>query len=67
MTKPDNPQAFPVATDANFGNEGMDLRDYFAAKAMQGLLSYPEQQQPDQRLAKSAYDVADAMLAHRER
>jgi len=31
--------AFPSPTDGMLDNEGMTLRDYFAAKAMQGLMS----------------------------
>jgi hypothetical protein len=44
--------------------DGMSLRDYFAAKAMQGLLTnfgYEEN-----GYAQSAYKIADAMLAARE-
>lgn len=44
--------------------EGMSLRDYFAAQALttrsRGGTNY-------QRLAETAYDLADAMLAERER
>lgn len=46
----------------NDNMNGMDLRDYFAAKAMQGLVlecnSVTE-------LAKEAYRVADAMMKTR--
>ena len=52
--------------------QGMTLRDYFAAKAMQGILaSYPkwthngEQVEPEE-LARIAYVSADAMLKTRE-
>ena len=64
-----NPPAFPVGLEA-FGEDktGMTLRDYFAAKAMQALLS-----DTDWRLdmdiedtAKAAYMTADAMLKGRE-
>ena len=57
--------AFPK----NYGipNEGMTLRDYFAAKAMQGLLiSSSEYGIEEQDCAKYAYQYADAMLAERE-
>jgi predicted RNA polymerase sigma factor len=54
--------AFPLSTDAMFDNEGMTLRDYFAAKAMQGILF--EGIDPEQT-AKHAYDMADAMLKAR--
>jgi predicted RNA polymerase sigma factor len=40
----------------------MTLRDYFAAKAMQGILF--EGLEPEQT-AKHAYDMADAMLKAR--
>lgn len=41
--------------------DGMTLRDYFAAKAMQGLLANKGACHPD-----DAYEMADAMLAARE-
>ena len=48
-------------------NDGMLLRDYFAAKAMQGMLAactgWSEQEQ--QRLAKCSYMMADAMMKAR--
>jgi len=47
--------------------EGMTLRDYFAAKAMQGLL--PQALKQDWSLVETAarsYAVADAMMKARE-
>jgi hypothetical protein len=46
----------------------MTLRDYFAAKAMQGMLACPAQPQsgPDM-YARDAYAIADAMLKAREK
>jgi hypothetical protein len=47
---------------------GMTLRDYFAAKAMQGMFAsgnLPKSVQDDE-LASVAYQVADAMLKARE-
>jgi hypothetical protein len=46
---------------------GMTLRDYFAAKAIQGMLACPVQPQsgPDM-YARDAYTIADAMLKARE-
>jgi hypothetical protein len=41
------------------------LRDYFAAKAMQGLLS-SDVNAPLEVFAKQSYKVADAMLKARE-
>ena len=47
-------------------SDGMNLRDYFAAKAMQGMLSAPVLASSDQfMLARDAYTVADAMLLER--
>ena len=40
---------------------GMTLRDYFAAKAMQGLLA-SEVNAPLKTFAKQAYTMADAMM-----
>jgi hypothetical protein len=52
-------KAFP-----NHRSEGMELRDYFAAKAMQGYAVgdhwYPNE------IAKKAYDLADAMMEARK-
>jgi hypothetical protein len=45
--------------------DGMTLRDYFAAKAMAVLL-HPVGDDPDEEhIAMMAYDMADAMLAER--
>ena len=48
---------------------GMTLRDYFAAKAMQGWITarHPDHHGEDgpETLASDAYTVADAMLAAR--
>lgn len=47
---------------------GMTLRDYFAAAALQGVISAAYEcgcQAPD--VAKEAYDAADAMIAEREK
>ena len=65
--RPKNPDAFPCDTRST-GYSGMTLRDYFAAKAMQGLTSkYGETLQVsyDSR-AKESYKIADSMLKARE-
>ena len=80
--KPNNPSAFPVtATEQSYHNQsplmpesGMTLRDYFAAKAMQGLLSsyhgssdaYLAIQNKPDKIAKDVYKLADEMLKQRE-
>ena len=43
----------------------MTLRDYFAAKAMQAILSDPSYSSPDDKLAEASYWIADAMLKAR--
>lgn len=49
------------------GHDGMTLRDYFAAKALTGLLTNPnnEDNEIDKFVAADAYRMADAMLAAR--
>jgi len=75
--------AFPVPNDANVNDEeGMTLRDYFAAKfahaelmtccvpgaACDALLEAIEKtgESPEDHMARCAYDLADAMLRARE-
>ncbi|KUQ97991.1 hypothetical protein AWI31_04420 [Enterobacter hormaechei subsp. xiangfangensis] len=50
----------------DFGGRGLTLRDYFAAKAMQGRLANPDWLCSDDRTATEAYQIADAMLRARE-
>ena len=61
-----NPPAFPVA----YGGgriEGMTLRDYFAAKAMQSMNSREDYlDAPANLIAIDAYALADAMLKERQ-
>jgi hypothetical protein len=47
---------------------GMTLRDYFAAKAMQGMVNYGpwSDNQDRMQIAERAYKMADAMLKARE-
>ncbi len=44
---------------------GMTLRDYFAAKAMQSFTTTDRMLWSNERMAAEAYDVADAMLKAR--
>jgi hypothetical protein len=70
-------KAFPqrVSTEYQYQVEhGMDLRDYFAAKAMQGMMSDPDHQLGawdnyvdwHKNLTSQAYQIADAMMKARE-
>ena len=66
-----NEPAFPNEGFNGWGEpfKGMTLRDYFAAKAMQAILSEdPEYHQKYQfiDLAHFSYKCADAMLKERE-
>ena len=58
--------AFP---SDSYGEVGMTLRDYFAAKAMQGFAADPEANWQDGSglpgMARCAYQWADAMLKAR--
>lgn len=66
MTNKDNGgPAFPGENPLEFVT-GMTLRDYFAAKAMQGMIaSYGYLRSEVDVMAESAYDCADAMLKER--
>jgi hypothetical protein len=63
--------AFPDGSTNEWGNAtrgGMTLRDYFAAKAMQGVLASPLlTAKTDEELSASCYKMADAMLKAREK
>ena len=63
MNKETGGPAFPT-NDVCYN--GMTLRDYFAAKAMQAILSDPNFSIPDDKLAEASYWVADAMLEARK-
>ena len=60
--------AFPVFPETGGGHaaafQGMSLRDYFAAKAMQGVIAAENYRTHE--LAQYAYEVADAMLKARK-
>ena len=64
-------KAFPWSIDNGEsvrGENGMDLRDYFAAKAMQGLIhhfDFMTFRDDPKRVASWAYDAADAMMKAR--
>ena len=69
MTNINDVPAFP-RDHAHDGHNGMTLRDYFAAKAMQAYFSDPAAGFGSDGIAeasKAAYRIADAMLAERER
>jgi hypothetical protein len=67
----DGGHAFPQPLELI--GRGMSLRDYFAAKALQGMMAYCNKDRGDfhtnssfENNAKYAYQQADAMLKARE-
>lgn len=67
MIKQTGGPAFPNTAFTSSRNEqqGMTLRDYFAAKAMQGLLASTKTDD-GAMIARDSYAMADAMLKARE-
>ena len=66
-----NESAFPWQIDNGEtmrGHKGMTLRDYFAAKAMQGMLASQSNMLviTKEYLAETSYEYADAMMKARE-
>ena len=68
-----NKSAFPTSNWTQMApmssgyDEGMTLRDYFAAKAMQGIVSKEASHVSwVEEYAKNAYKMADAMMKARE-
>ncbi|HDL6618038.1 hypothetical protein V2A84_09625 [Yersinia sp. 2553 StPb PI] len=60
--------AFPWCGDLNDTPHiglGMQLRDYMAAKYMQGVSANPERLYSNDDLAEEAYQMADAMIKAR--
>ncbi len=69
--------AFPTHPDGALIHDGMTLRDYFAAKSLEGLISATTKMtftdgqfivdiMDETRLTKIAYSHADAMLKARK-
>ena len=69
MSNKEYEQAFPTRDDnydSKYSGPGMTLRDYFAAKAMQGIISSECNYGAFSDLASDAYSISDAMLRARE-
>jgi len=58
-------KAFPFTYELS-EMQGMDLRDYFAAKAMQGIQQTSKNTMYED-IARLAYVMADAMMKAREK
>jgi len=63
----DKTPAFPVSGDwSQIKDKGMTLRDYFAAKAMTGLLTAEiVGEYSNEHVANISYLIADAMMKER--
>lgn len=64
-----------IASEYEIEHNGMTLRDYFAAKALQGMFANPDDGHENydlsyddyvKEIASCAYKMADAMLAARK-
>jgi hypothetical protein len=53
-------------TEETYITKGMTLRDYFAAKAMQALISEPSLKATMDEFAHRAYQIADIMMEERQ-
>ena len=70
MSKENGGPAFPTVyanLEGHYGTTGLSLRDYFAAKAMQSLVSafLGDQLKVIANIESTAYQIADAMLDER--
>jgi hypothetical protein len=62
-------KAFPLSSHEYPDAQGMDLRDYFAAKTIQGMFAADGEDSVIQnhKKAKIAYQMADLMMIEREK
>ena len=70
MSQPDGGPAFPIPylpyTPKEFISMGMSLRDWFSGMALQGILASHDGDWDIPYLTATAWQMADAMLKHRE-
>ena len=55
----------PHSGTSQLAQESMTLRDYFAAKAMQGIMTDPNLDMDSSKVAQLSYQMADAMMKAR--
>lgn len=60
-------KAFPASSMKYDDLNGMDLRDYFAAKAMQSLSNNNDMEDLENVFAEQSYRIADAMMEARKK
>ena len=63
-------KAFPImfkhpTTGAIIENQGLELRDYFAAKVVQAMIAEPSLKATFEEFAQMSYIMADAMIKAR--
>ncbi len=59
------PQNNDLMLDGKY--QGMDLRDYFAAKVMQYWMANPMSSMHIENMCKGAYQIADALMEARKK
>jgi len=69
MNEPAFP-ALPISRELNgelvYQSKGLTIRDYFAAKALQGIIASPNLNTfEDAKACEAAYQIADAMMEAR--
>lgn len=62
LSDPTNCSPETINDDSQYG---LTVRDYFAAKVMQGILSNPSHSDSDDQVVKDSYKIADAMMSER--
>jgi hypothetical protein len=72
MATPAFPRSFSLDTREAFDDSiahpahtGITIQDYFAAKALQGMLAEPSLKATPEEFAQRAYIIADAMIKAR--
>jgi len=72
MATPAFPRPFSLDTREAFDDsiahpayKGITIQDYFAAKALQGMLAEPSLRATPEEFAQRAYIIADAMIKAR--
>jgi hypothetical protein len=64
-TPNDGGPAFPIRFENGMYQQGITIRDYFAAAALQGLLANPDFEGTQEGFAIESYRLADLMIAER--
>jgi hypothetical protein len=65
----DGGPAFPTTKPLDYWgdpNQGLSMRDYFAAAALQGIIAAHGNESNERVAAEYAYGYADAMIAERK-